>query len=60
VAKLQATLSIYDPSARTERAHKVTVEGPQLLIDCLDRDKSCEGESEGVQAKATSNLPSMT
>jgi hypothetical protein len=40
MAKLTTVLSIYDPVSRAERARKVTVEGPQLVIDCLDRDTS--------------------
>lgn len=38
---LKTTLTVYDPVSRADRARKVTVEGPQLLLDCLDRDASC-------------------
>ena len=41
MAKLKTTLMIYDPGNRTERARKVTVEGPELILDCLERDASC-------------------
>jgi hypothetical protein len=41
MAKLKTTLMIYDPVNRTERARKVTVEGPELVLDCLERDSSC-------------------
>ena len=41
MAKLKTTLMIYGPLARAERARKVEIEGPQLIIDCLDRDTSC-------------------
>ena len=41
MAKLETVLMIYDPVSRTKRARKVKVEGPQLLLDCLERDESC-------------------
>ena len=41
MAKLTTTLMIYDPSARTERTRQVTIEGPEFLLDCLERDASC-------------------
>jgi hypothetical protein len=41
MSKLETTLMIYDPVAKAERARKVTVEGPELLVDCLERDASC-------------------
>jgi hypothetical protein len=41
MAKLQTTLMIYDPVNRTERARKVTIEGPELVLHCLERDSSC-------------------
>ena len=41
MAKLTKQLAIYDPVNRAERARTVTVEGPELLLDCLDRDTSC-------------------
>ena len=41
MAKLKTTLMVYDPVARAERARKVEIEGPQLILDCLERDTSC-------------------
>ena len=39
--KLKTKLSLYDPAVRTGRNYNVTVEGPELIIDALDRDTSC-------------------
>jgi hypothetical protein len=39
--KLETTLMIYDPVAKAERARKVAIEGPEFLLDCLERDTSC-------------------
>jgi hypothetical protein len=41
MAKLKTPLMIYDPVARAARARDVTIEGPELVLDCLERDKSC-------------------
>jgi hypothetical protein len=41
MATLTTKLMIYDPHVRTERGYHVTVEGPDLIIDALDRDTSC-------------------
>jgi hypothetical protein len=41
MAKLEKKLQIYDPGVRAERIWDVTVEGPELVIDALDRDQSC-------------------
>jgi hypothetical protein len=41
MAKHKDKVSIYDPIARADRLFDVTVEAPDLVIDCLDRDKSC-------------------
>jgi hypothetical protein len=38
---LPPILMIYHPVNRTEHARKVTVEGPELILDCLERDVSC-------------------
>jgi hypothetical protein len=40
MAKRKDEVSIYDPVARADRMFEVMVEGPDLVIDCLDRDKS--------------------
>ena len=39
--KLDTVLMIYDPVTRTQRARKVKVGGPELPIDCVERDNSC-------------------
>lgn len=41
MAQLKSKLMIYDPGVRADRGYNVTVEGPELVIDALDRDKSC-------------------
>ena len=41
MAKLETQLMIYDPVARADRARKVEIEGPQFVLDCLERDTSC-------------------
>jgi hypothetical protein len=41
MAKLMKQLAIHDPVSRAERARTVTIEGPELLLDCLDRETSC-------------------
>ena len=41
MAKLDTVLMIYDPVTQTQRPSKVKIEGPELLIDCLERDNSC-------------------
>lgn len=41
MATLKTKLSIYDPGVRAERIFNVSVEGPELIIDALDRDTSC-------------------
>ena len=41
MAKLTKKLMIYDPVARTDRGRTITIEGPNLLLDCLDRETSC-------------------
>lgn len=41
MAKLTKQLAIYDPVNRAYRTRTVAVEGPELLLDCLDRDTSC-------------------
>lgn len=40
MAKLEKKLTIYDPGVRADRVYNVTVEGPELVVDALDRDKS--------------------
>ena len=39
--KLKTKLTLYDPAVGTGRIYNVTVEGPELIIDALDRDTSC-------------------
>jgi hypothetical protein len=41
MAKLTKQLMVYDPVARAERGRTVTIEGPEILLDCLDRETSC-------------------
>ena len=41
MAKLIKQLAIHDPVSQTERARNLTIEGPDRLLDCLDRDTSC-------------------
>jgi hypothetical protein len=41
MAKLTKQLMIYDPVARAERGRTVTIEGPELVLDCLDREATC-------------------
>jgi hypothetical protein len=41
MARHKGKASIYDPVARSHRMFDVTIEAPDLVIDCLDREKSC-------------------
>jgi hypothetical protein len=42
------------PVARADRMFDVMVEGPDLVIDCLDRDKSCLDLQMLAEAAASS------
>ena len=41
MAKLKTKIEIYDPGTRANRIHNATAEGPELVIDALERDQSC-------------------
>jgi hypothetical protein len=41
---------IYDPVVRTERARKITIEAPELVLDCLERDACLDLQMLGEAA----------
>jgi hypothetical protein len=54
MAKHKDKASIYDPVARADRMFDVTVDAPDLIIDCLDRGKSCLDLQMLAEAAASS------
>jgi hypothetical protein len=54
MAKHKDKVSIYDPVARADRMFDVTVDASDLVIDCLDRDKSCLDLQMLAEAAASS------
>lgn len=40
MARLSRRVMIYDPSVRADRGYEITIEGPELVIDALDREDS--------------------
>jgi hypothetical protein len=53
-------VTIYDPDTRAERIYNVVVDGPDLIIDCLDREKSCLDLQMLAEAAASSMTAKIT